>query len=48
MLPASLWMGAVWQRFGNCAAFVICAVISFAEVGLLHLNAMPSREGKSL
>ncbi len=31
-LPASLWMGAVWDRFGSGTAFAICAVISITAV----------------
>jgi MFS family permease len=34
-LPASLWMGMVWQHWGSRAAFLTCAVISALSVSLL-------------
>lgn len=34
-LPASLWMGMVWQHFGSRMAFVVCAAISVLSVSLL-------------
>jgi MFS family permease len=34
-LPASFWMGMVWQHFGSRAAFLACAAISVLSVSLL-------------
>ncbi len=34
-LPASLWMGLVWEHFGNRAAFLACAAISLLSAGCL-------------
>ena len=35
-LPASLWMGIVWQNLGSQTAFSICAVLSIAAVVMLR------------
>ncbi|MEI6535917.1 MAG: MFS transporter [Verrucomicrobiaceae bacterium] len=47
-LPASLWMGVVWQHYGSSAAFMVCAVISISAVGLLNWSARTPREAMSL
>lgn len=40
-LPASLWMGVVWERLGSRTAFMACAGISMLAAACLHWTVRP-------
>ncbi len=46
-LPASLWMGAVWQHYGSSMAFIVCAVISISAVCLLNWSTRTRVESQA-